>query len=216
MENVPFLLGTWKLRDTNDNKFKINYTFLKLKYDDTVIVKSIDLEGLLFATKISRSGKLKYIKNNNKIFNYNLDNIYKKINLIKETNNLDLEIDFNMIDKYSYSIFGIEMPKFRYYQNNKNYGSLKKINVKQRDTSLYIIDNETKDYYLFDLCTDTNRLPYIETPLNTFLFSQLLSFLINLTLVKFIGFRAVRILNAGLMTKKIFIALLIKEFLNSK
>jgi len=29
-------------------------------------------------------------------------------------------------------------------------------------------------------------------------------------------FRAVRILNAGLMTKKIFIALLIKEFLNSK
>ena len=36
------------------------------------------------------------------------------------------------------------------------------------------------------------------------------------TYVLFLIFRAVRILNAGFNDKKIFIALLIKEFLNSK
>jgi hypothetical protein len=31
MENVPFLLGTWKLRDTNDDKFR--YTLLNQAFE---------------------------------------------------------------------------------------------------------------------------------------------------------------------------------------
>ena len=67
-----------------------------------------------------------------------------------------------------------------------NYNIEKLVRVKQKNYNFYITDKQT--YYLFDLCPNLigNKLPYVETPINTLLFTQILGFLSNLLLVKFL------------------------------
>ena len=182
INEVPSLLGTWVLRSTNDDKFIINYTYLTLEENNKIKLKTIYLNKI-FAAQISRYGELKLLKKNN----INLKNLFKPriLNLMKENNNVDLLINFNKLSKFSYSVFGIEIPEVKFKELN-DYCSYKNINVKQYDKTIFIVDNESKLYYLFDLSYNTNRVPLTEVTLNTLLITQFISFLINLGLVNFI------------------------------
>lgn len=185
INKIPSLLGTWVLRSTNDEKFKINYTFLTLNENNSIKLKSIILNGM-FATKITRYGELKIIKKNNLHFNFNVNPFdINNINIIKENNNINLQLKFNKLCKYSYSFLGIEIPEVKYKQFT-DYNLIKNINVKQYDKTIFIIDNDTKLFYLFDLNYNINKLPYSEITLNTLIITQIISFAINIGLVNFI------------------------------
>jgi hypothetical protein len=62
------------------------------------------------------------------------------------------------------------------------------MNVDYKENNSLLIVDENDFYYIFDLYPfiKTNKLPFIEMTFNTFLFSQILSFIINILLVKFL------------------------------
>ena len=185
INKIPSLLGTWVLRSTNDNKFVVNYTFLTLTENNSIKLKTIFLDGIV-STKISRYGELKLKKKNNiNYFNFNIFNDNNNLNIMKETNNVNIQLKFNKLSKYSYSIFGIEIPKVKYTQFT-NYNINKNINVKPYDKTIFIIDLDTKLFYLFDLNYNGENLPYTGLTLNTLLITQLISFIVNLALVNLV------------------------------
>ena len=162
----PFYLGNYILRKTNDPKLDNKYTYLSLN-DNDIKLKTIIHNGI-FSTKVSRNGQLFLKKNNFNIFN-------------KYDNDLDLIVKFNNINKYTSSFCGVEFPKIKY--ENTTYNITKKINIKQKNNSLYIVDNNY--YYLFDINYNIFfELQYPETSLNTLLFTQIISFIINILLVQ--------------------------------
>ena len=91
-----------------------------------------------------------------------------------------LIINFNNVNKYSYSYFGIEFPEIKYKQIS-DYNIERKIRVQQKDFTLFIKDYETNFYYIFDLTQDLNnkKLPYIEIPFNTLLFTNIIGYINN-------------------------------------
>lgn len=189
MNEAPYLLGTYLLRKTNDKAIISKYTYLILNEDDNFKLKTINLNGI-FATKISKNGKFKFIKNYKTIFNplYYLT-INNKLNNIVADNDVKLIIKFNNINKYVYSFFGVEYPEIKYKQNS-DYSIQKNIRVKQKDNTLYVSDIDNNLYYLFDLNQNLSmyKLPYVETAINNLLFTQLISFVINFILIKIINF----------------------------
>jgi hypothetical protein len=178
LNELPFLLGPYNLRITNDNKFKRGlYTQLILNRDDEIKLKTTMFNGFI-AYKTSRSGNITKWKNNNNLIS-NIKKIFSKnsINLINENNEISLTIQFNNINKYSYSILGIEFPEFKYKQDF--YNIRKDIIVKQKENTLYIEDNENSYYYIFDLAYPNEKRPFTETQLNTFIFTQIVGIIIN-------------------------------------
>ena len=184
INEAPYFMGTYLLRKTNDESLKSSYTYLILNDNNNIKLKSIIQNGA-FATKISRTGSLKFINNLKTIFNpmYHIT-FNKKLNDIIVDNDINLLVTFNNVNKYSYSVLGIEFPEFRYKQIS-NYNINKKIRVRQKNYTLYVTDD--KYYYLFDLTTELKKgkLPYVEIPFNTLLFTQIFGFIINILLVKF-------------------------------
>jgi hypothetical protein len=168
----PYLLGTYLLRKTNDNGVKTNYAYLILNENDNIKFKTIIQNGV-FATKISKTGHIEY--------KINIKNVCCAILGIRC---YDIIVRFNNVNKYTYSFFGIEFPEIRYKQIS-NYNTEKIIVAKNEGNCIYIKDKNGL-YYLFDLYANisTNRLPYVETPFNTLIVTQIISFIINLFLVK--------------------------------
>jgi len=185
MNESPYFLGTYLLRKTNDKSIKLKYTYLILNENNTIKLKTIDQNGI-FATKISRTGTIEFIRNRKTIFNplYHLT-FNKKLNDVNMDNDIDVIVRFNSVNKYSYSILGVEFPEIKYKQN-LNYNIEKIVRIKQKNYNFYITDKET--YYLFDLYPNLigNKLPYVETPINTLIFTQIFGFISNLLLVKFL------------------------------
>jgi hypothetical protein len=177
-------MGTYLLRKTNDESLKSSYTYLILNDNNNIKLKSIIQKGP-FATKISRTGSLEFINNKKSIFNpmYHIT-FNKKLNDMIVDNDINLLVTFNNVNKYSYSALGIEFPELKYKQIS-NYNINKKIRVRQKNYTLYVTDD--KYYYLFDLNSELikGRLPYVEIPFNTLLFTQIFGFIINILLVKF-------------------------------
>ena len=178
LTNAPYFLGTYILRKTNDNKLDSTLSYLILNDDNNIKFKTINLKGII-ATKISRTGTIKFNKKNIK-YNY----LNYKVNNIKFTNDFDLIINFNNVNKYSYSYFGIEFPEIKYKQIS-DYNIERKIRVQQKDFTLFIKDYETNFYYIFDLTQDLNnkKLPYIEIPFNTLLFTNIIGYITHILLV---------------------------------
>ena len=54
------------------------------------------------------------------------------------------------------------------------------------DKTIFIIDLDTKLFYLFDLNYNGENLPYTGLTLNTLLITQLISFIVNLALVNLV------------------------------
>ena len=152
-----FLLGTWILRASNDKFYKDGYTSLILNDDNTLKLKTIYQKGI-FAEKKSISGNIKIISNTE--------------------NSAILEITYSKYNIYTHSAFGIQIPEIK--SKNRTFNIKKQFDAKIIDSSLLISDTKTPLYYLFDLQTGQIRSPYIEVGFNTFIFSQIISILLNL------------------------------------
>ena len=182
----PYLLGTYILRKTNDVRIKSKFTYLILNNENNIKLKSIN-QNFIAATKVSRTGVIEL--NNCFKTSYNLPYYLRKfmsLGKFKSENDMHVYVNFNNVNKYSYSLFGIEIPEFRYKQI-ANYNIKRVLRIKQKDYCLYITD-EYDNYYLFDLITAfyAKDLPYVETPMNTLIVTNIISFIINLALVKFL------------------------------
>jgi len=152
-----FLLGTWILRATNDKFFKDGYTSLKLYDYEKLKIKSIYQVGII-AEKKSISGEINIISNTeNTVL---IDVIYSKYNI------------------YSHSAFGIQIPELK--SKNRTFNIKKRFKVTIIDNSILASDIKTPLYYLFDLQVGQIKSPYIEVSFYTFIFSQLISILLNL------------------------------------
>jgi len=162
--SYPLLLGTWILRSTNDKLLNNCLSYIVINYDDTIKFKTLKQEGFI-GTKISTSGRILNITNFN-------DNDYS-VNIVYSESN-----------KYSYSVFGIEIPELKSELNNNIIR--KDIDVRLYDKSILVKDCNTPLYYLFDLQIGKIKNPYIETGLNNFIFSQTISFLLNFIFAKLI------------------------------
>ena len=172
---TPQLFGNYLLRKTNDATIKSKYAYLIINDNNNIKLKTI-IQNNLFATKVSKTGTVEYVPN-----------IKNMISMLFKIPNFDIIVKFNNVNKYSYSFFGIEYPELRYKQI-ANYNIQINMNIRYRDKTLFITDSEKGTYYLFDLYPNlvTNRLPYVEMPFNTFFVTQILGFIINILLVKFL------------------------------
>lgn len=163
INTYPFLIGTWVLRSTNDQFLKEGFTFLVLNDDNTIKLKTIYQEGI-FGVKKSRSGYIEHVILNN--------------------NSTLLKVKYNSYSKYSQSIFGIQIPEVK--SKNVEYLINKKLNAQLIEKSLFITDIDVPLYYLFDLQIGKFRSPLIETGINTLIFTQFVSFFLNLILANVI------------------------------
>ena len=158
----PLLLGTWILRSTNDNKLTNGVSYILINNDNSVKLRNLNQEGW-FGTKKSITGVITNITNcNNTKYEINLKYLYS--------------------NKYSYSLLGVEIPEFK--SETKSYLINKSYNVTLLDKSLLVEDNMLPLYYLYDLYVGNINRPYIETGINTVFFTQFISFILNLILVK--------------------------------
>jgi len=176
INSYPFVLGNYVLKSSNDPELLNKYTYLIINPDDTIKLKTISQNGMV-ASKISRTGTLKFVKNANIFFDKN-----------NYDNNIIMVLKYNNVNKYSYSIFGIEIPEFRYEQIT-DYNKNKKIKILQKSNLLYVLDNETNYYYLFDSANSIQKtiLPYKEITLVTLVITQVFGFFLNLLLVHLIN-----------------------------
>jgi len=162
--SYPLFLGTWVLRSTNDNSLSKGISYLVINNDDTIKFRTLTQEGF-FGTKNSRTGEIVNVTN--------FDNLEYFI-----------DIKYSHSNKYSYSLLSIEIPEFK--SETKNYMINKKLNISLYDKSILVRDTKLPLYYLFDLNIGKFQHPFIETGLNTFIFTQIISFLLNLILAKFL------------------------------
>ena len=177
ISSYPFILGTYNLKSTNDPLLINKFCYLVINSDDTVKFRTITQNGMI-ANKISKSGTLKFIKNNKKKF-------FDKNNY---DNDITMSLKYNNINKYSYSFLGIEIPEFRYEQII-DYKEEKKIKILQKNNLLYVSDNDNTYYYLFDNGNTNTKptLPYKEITLTNLIITQIFGFLLNFLLLHLIN-----------------------------
>jgi hypothetical protein len=169
MHNHIFYVGTWKLRISNDRRLN-SITYLVLNIDNTFKIKTINSNGFI-AIKTYKYGKLK------------LNKFKQLIKKSKSKNKINVNAIFDSQHKYSYSVFGIEVPEIKF--EDYEYVNLNKnLDIICINNALLIKDKYK--YYLFDLIDNPDKLPYIETSLNTMLFTQFFGFILNLILIKII------------------------------
>lgn len=166
------LSGLWKLRFTNDKKLN-DYVFLQLNNDDSFVLRSVKSDGIL-ATKTSKYGKINFDNNHNLI----------RFNNFRKRSRMSIQI--KSINKFSYSLFGVEIPEIK-YDSDDSYNIEHIIDVKNYDKTLFIRDIDTNKYYIFDITNGIEKKPFVEMSFNTLLFSQFFGFLVNYILVKMIN-----------------------------
>jgi hypothetical protein len=163
IKSFPYLLGTWILRSTNDKYLSDGFTYLVLHNDDTLKLKTIYQEGII-GVKKSRYGNIDNIRINNSA--------------------ILLDITYNAYIKYSQSILGIQIPEFK--SDELNYTMKKELSINIIDKTLLIKDLYLPLYYLFDLQIGKIKSPLIETGMNTLIFTQVVSFFLNLLMANLI------------------------------
>lgn len=158
----PLLLGTWILRSTNDIFLEKGISYVLINYDDSIKFRTLYKEGFI-GIKKSISG--------------NILNVTEY-----ENDKYSIDIAYSQVNKYSYSIFGVEIPEFK---AKTQYSTTKrKINVTLHDKTLIVKDYKTPLYYLFDLQIGRVHQPFVETGINNLIFTQTFSFVLNLILAK--------------------------------
>lgn len=180
----PYLLGTYILRKTNDISFDSKYTYLVLN-ENNVKLKTI-YKNWIIATKKSRTGSVTLL---NDVYRPRkiLDRLINQRKIVSEMD-VDLVVRFNSLNKYTYSVFGIEFPEIKYEQIT-DYNIQKNIRVQVKGSTLYITD-DFGSYYIFDICPSMdmpNRMPYVETALYTLVFTEVITTMIDLGLMKLIN-----------------------------
>lgn len=178
LNDYPFILGSYNLRCSDNKLFKTgSLTNLILNKNNTIKFKTI-LNNGFFAYKTSRSGEIIQLNKKKNLLNdimYTLFGI--KLNRSLKNQDILIILKFNNTNKYSYSFLGIEFPEFKYAE--KYYNVTKHFLIIYNDNSLYIHDNDLNYFYIFDLALPNDRRPFTETQLNTFIFTQLIGFIIT-------------------------------------
>lgn len=180
----PYLLGTYILRKTNDISFDSKYTYLVLN-ENSVKLKTI-YQNWIIATKKSRTGSVTLQSDLNRPKKF-LDRLVNQKKIVSDMD-IDLVVRFNSLNKYTYSIFGIEFPEIKYEQIT-DYNIQKNIRVQVKGSTLYITD-DFGSYYIFDIFPTMNmstRMPYVETALYTLVFTEVITSMIDLGLMKLIN-----------------------------
>lgn len=178
LNNYYFLQGKWVLRATNDKKLENKYTYLILNPNNELKIKTIS-NGLL-KTKISRTGTIILTKNNNSFLKNDFLSSLKKLD---EDNNINCDVIINNVNSYSYSIVGLEIPQVRYKQIT-DYNDKKRVNIKHKDTTIYVRDIDSNIYYLFDLNTQIYKTPYIQISLTTIIINEFFDLIFSMFVKK--------------------------------
>lgn len=148
-----FMLGTWSLRKTNDPYYQKMETRLNI-YDDNRAVLCSNQMDKFTAKTVKNIGSFHNIEEGKAMISY------------------------STMEEYTYSFLGIEIPKSLYKE--VHYPRVRKmIKYEIRYQSLLI--QSKKYYYIFDLMRSDEIInkPYVETKWSTFLFIQLIAFLLN-------------------------------------
>jgi hypothetical protein len=77
---------------------------------------------------------------------------------------------------------GIEIPEFK--SKSMSYNKITDLTVTIFDKTLLIMDNDLCLYYIFDLTIGKIKYPNVETSLNTFLFTQVISIFLSIIITK--------------------------------
>jgi len=187
ISQYPLLLGTWVLRSSNDMLIDKGVSYIIINYDDTIKFRTLYRDGFV-GMKKSISGNILNITEyyddteaESSLYMSNNDRVVTPH--IKEAScKYLIDINYSHINKYSYSIFGVEIPEFK---SKTKYSKIeRKINVSLHDKTLLIRDNKIPLYYLFDLQIGKVQQPFIETGINNFIFIQTFSFILNLIFAK--------------------------------
>jgi hypothetical protein len=159
----PFMYGTWILRVSNDinlNTQELNY--IQIKEEPVIKFKTLKQDGFM-GVKKSRTS---YIKNITQMDN----------------NTYSFALQHSNKNTYSYSLFGIQIPEFK--SKSLSYTKVQNFVISSFEKTLLIVDNENEMYYLFDLHIGNLKYPNAETNINTFIFTQIFSILLNLIIIK--------------------------------
>lgn len=160
----PIFFGNWLLRATNDNYINSGLSYIRID-KDCIKIKTLKQNGFI-GIKNSRTATINQIL---------FDNNSYLINLNYSTKNI-----------YSYSILGIEIPEIK--ATSENYNKITNLNITVYDKTLLIYDNNSSFYYIFDLYIGNIKNPNTETNINTFIFTQFISILLNLLIGYYIHF----------------------------
>jgi len=148
-----FYTGKWLLRSTNDNNFKNGITYLYVDENNIIIKKKLPYG--FFQEIYNMTGNYTFIENKN-----------------------ILNINFNHVQTYTNSFFGIEIPKLNYKEEIINDTFEYKCYLESYN-KIYLYDYKTKSHYLFDLYINDFNKYKIETQLNNFLFIQTINFILS-------------------------------------
>jgi hypothetical protein len=162
LKSIPYLIGTWTLRSTNDIDFSKTLTYLEFNYDSTIKLKTIYQDGII-GKKLSRSGEVTLI---------DLDD-----------SKIGINIKYNTFNTYSFSICGIKIPEIK-VDSLDNKIIKKKLTVEHINKCLIINDDRSDKFYIFDLAVNKPEPPFVDIYLNTFLFTQITSFILNIIFAK--------------------------------
>jgi len=154
----PLIFGTWVLRITNDINVESGLNFVKINEDPIIKFKTVKQEGI-FGIKKSRTAIVKNVRATSK-------------------NSYRFTLNYSTKNTYSYSFLGIEIPEIK--SKSITYNKVKDLTINIFDKTLLIMDDDLYLYYIFDLNIGNIKYPNVETSLNTFLFTQLISILISL------------------------------------
>lgn len=158
----PLIFGTWVLRITNDINIENGLNFIKINEEPIIKFKTVKQEGL-FGIKKSRTALIENIKHLSK-------------------NSYNIKLNYSTKNTYSYSFLGIEIPEFK--SKSISYKKIKDLSVTILDKTLIVMDNDLYFYYIFDLNIGRLKYPDIETNLNTFLFTQIISVLLSIIITR--------------------------------
>ena len=160
----PIYYGNWLLRSTNDINIINDFSFIKIDQDN-IKIKTITNNNIIGIKKSRSVDITKLISNGNNSYLINLN--------------------FSTKNVYSYSILGIEIPQLK--ASSKTYNITNTFNIELYDKTLFAIDVNTTNYYVFDLYVGNLKDPKTETNMITFIFTQFFSIFISifLTLIHF-------------------------------
>lgn len=157
VKNLPLIYGKWLLRSSNDLNLNKSITYITIN-DNSMKFKTFKQDGIIG------------IKNSRTALISNITKIDKDMYFAN--------INYTIKNKYSYSFIGIKIPEIKSesFPYNKEFNC----SITLSDKTIFIKDNNSQLYYLFDLYIGLINYPNIDTSVNTFIFTQIFGIFINI------------------------------------
>ena len=156
------MFGNWILRISNDINLENGLNYIQIREEPIIKLKTFKQDGL-FGIKKSRTAFINNIQHIDK------DKYY-------------FTLKYSRKNTYSYSFLGITIPEFK--SNSEEYYREKNFTISIIDKTMFINDNDSYMYYIFDLYVGKLKYPNTETSLTTFMFTQIFSILLSLIISK--------------------------------